>query len=389
MHDFDQVVAGNTVMLGNFPYAATAFRIRGKVKTATLAPVTTTPFQELYSSLLESAPTQNQVRHAKETDLYARKLPKWLEEKLHTRPPVGARSEYIYNVIGNLKENGLTCEQVCQLALKHQNGFAEKLEGNAERITKEVTRCYSRTTTPTTHTATDFNAASAVTFMRRSQLSSLKPPSFLVEDWLPDDGLICITGEPGTGKTFLALDLAACLATGLPFMGKAVKPTQVLYITPEGRSGLDLRVKAWEKVHSLSVPDDRMAFCTQSLLLNTDDDHKALMRALEEIVQTEGCFGLVIIDTIARTMSGESCVLSPVTSYLPTRGKIKTASTKTESARKMLEAQFMEHRKLDRQAILVKLPVSTSNSAKEQLVTRLLKEMKDEGKISYTSCKDT
>ena len=62
-----------------------------------------------------------------------------------------------------------------------------------------------------------------------------------------------IYGEPSSGKTFFALDLAAHIATGKPWNGHKVSPGGVLFCAGEGQSGLIRRRCAWETHHSLSL----------------------------------------------------------------------------------------------------------------------------------------
>jgi RecA-family ATPase len=67
------------------------------------------------------------------------------------------------------------------------------------------------------------------------ELSTLKLPDheWLIPGYLPKPGLLMILGEPRAGKSFLALQLALCLAQGTQFlpMGHVthVKPKKVLY----------------------------------------------------------------------------------------------------------------------------------------------------------------
>lgn len=70
-----------------------------------------------------------------------------------------------------------------------------------------------------------------------------------VANWLID-GLIersdlgLIFGTSGSGKSFIVLDMAYCIAAGIPYHGRATKKTGVLYVCGEGHSGLQKRIKS-------------------------------------------------------------------------------------------------------------------------------------------------
>jgi len=55
-------------------------------------------------------------------------------------------------------------------------------------------------------------------------------PPFLVEGLVPADGRIMLISPAKKGKSTLALQLAACIGSGTPFLGREVTPGRVLYI---------------------------------------------------------------------------------------------------------------------------------------------------------------
>jgi hypothetical protein len=73
------------------------------------------------------------------------------------------------------------------------------------------------------------------------------PPAvnWIVGNYLAADSLALIFGDPGCGKSFVAIDLACHVATGRTWRGNRVKEGLVLYIAGEGRNGLSKRFRAW------------------------------------------------------------------------------------------------------------------------------------------------
>jgi RecA-family ATPase len=67
-----------------------------------------------------------------------------------------------------------------------------------------------------------------------AELLDLKPPSWLIADTVPEQGLIALYGAPGDGKSFIALDMALCVAAGIPWQGHDTQKAYVVYVSAEG-----------------------------------------------------------------------------------------------------------------------------------------------------------
>lgn len=79
-----------------------------------------------------------------------------------------------------------------------------------------------------------------------------EPPRWLVRNRLPEGGLALLAGQWGVGKTFVWLDIAGCVMTGLPWTGEPVyRPGGVLAFTPEGAASIPMRLAALVE-HSLA-----------------------------------------------------------------------------------------------------------------------------------------
>jgi hypothetical protein len=78
-----------------------------------------------------------------------------------------------------------------------------------------------------------------------AEIAKLPPPEWLIDGLVPQDGLVVLYGEPAAGKSFLALDWALSIATGVPWLGREVKQGEVVYVYAEGVRGLTQRVTAW------------------------------------------------------------------------------------------------------------------------------------------------
>jgi AAA domain len=94
-----------------------------------------------------------------------------------------------------------------------------------------------------------FTAARPATFnIRRHRDANNPTRPDLVKGLLPETGCGLLSGQSGTYKTFVALNLAAAIATGKPFAGYSIKrPGATLAFVSEGASGWQQRLDAVSK----------------------------------------------------------------------------------------------------------------------------------------------
>ena len=76
-------------------------------------------------------------------------------------------------------------------------------------------------------------------------LESLPAPTWLIDELITDHGLTIVYGDPGSYKSFIALDASLRLAFGMDWHGTKTKRCGVLYIAGEGSRGLGKRVKGY------------------------------------------------------------------------------------------------------------------------------------------------
>ena len=94
----------------------------------------------------------------------------------------------------------------------------------------------------------------AVSFRFRSHSEmypSRKPAEWLIRNVLPRYGVALLFGGDGTGKSFLAIDMALSLVTGTKWFGYRTKCYgDILYVVAEGR--IEDRIEAWLAEHGKS-----------------------------------------------------------------------------------------------------------------------------------------
>src|SRR5438132_10215927 len=81
------------------------------------------------------------------------------------------------------------------------------------------------------------------------EIAAMPSPQWRVKGLLPVGALTMLYAPQEQAKTFFALDVALCTASGTTFHGRDVKRGPVVYILGEGRGGLKNRIEAWTKTH--------------------------------------------------------------------------------------------------------------------------------------------
>jgi RecA-family ATPase len=75
-------------------------------------------------------------------------------------------------------------------------------------------------------------------------MSSQKTADWLIKGVLPAADIVTIFGASGSGKSFIVLEMAACIALGTPWRGRRVKKGRVVVIAAEGSGSYGKRIKA-------------------------------------------------------------------------------------------------------------------------------------------------
>jgi len=133
-----------------------------------------------------------------------------------------------------------------------------------------------------------------------------EPVEWLIEGVIPKKAFVALYAPPASFKSFVALDIAECIATGREFLTKEVKHKgAVLYIAGEGHGGIGARIKAMKKHHSTPAGAPVFFLRKQINLRSSATDIQDLIQAVDDIQATHDIqFELVVIDTLARAFGG-------------------------------------------------------------------------------------
>lgn len=155
---------------------------------------------------------------------------------------------------------------------------------------------------PVTGEIMDEKPAKPVKAFRFVQVGELqyRPPEYLVHKLIETETLGLIFGDPGCGKSFLAVDIALCVATGAPFHGQAVKQGPVFFLAGEGHNGLTRRFAAWGKARGVPITDAPLFVSNKPAQFLDGDSAREVAEAVNELAASYGKPALIVIDTLAR-----------------------------------------------------------------------------------------
>ncbi len=134
----------------------------------------------------------------------------------------------------------------------------------------------------------------------------VNPIVWLVRDYLEQSTLAVLFGPPGKGKSFFALDLSCCVATGKTFHGFEVRQGAVFYIAGEGHSGLSRRLRAWSQHNKTSLSGVPLFVSEGPADLAHATVAARVGAAVQELSSISGQTPmLIVIDTLARNFGGD------------------------------------------------------------------------------------
>lgn len=140
-------------------------------------------------------------------------------------------------------------------------------------------------------------------------LRTRPPAEWLIDRHIPKHSVGFIYSVPGAGKSFLTLDMALAIASGLQeWQGDRIgsPASAVLYLAAEGAYGFRNRVEAW--ITRNGETEDlakRFKLLETSVNFMDAESVKKLIRTVQAVVKAEGVkFALTIVDTVSRAMPG-------------------------------------------------------------------------------------
>jgi len=132
------------------------------------------------------------------------------------------------------------------------------------------------------------------------QFAQRPPPEWIVKGVLPKADLGVMYGASGSGKSFVAMDLALAIARGAPWRERRVRQARVMYLAAEGGGGVAMRLRAYADHHMLPLDAAPLGVMDGVPSFMDIEDVAEIVDA----VRSAGGVDLIIVDTFAQVTAG-------------------------------------------------------------------------------------
>lgn len=142
---------------------------------------------------------------------------------------------------------------------------------------------------------------------RESRMNKIAGGSFIVNGLIQANESGLMYGDSGSKKTFLAIHMACCIASGMACFGKGVREGLVYYFAAEDPAGVRERVRGWEQAYNGGDPLPTMQLIPRAFDLisqEKQDKFVASVEALYSVLPPERRkTSLIIVDTLSANNS--------------------------------------------------------------------------------------
>ena len=130
-------------------------------------------------------------------------------------------------------------------------------------------------------------------------IKKLKAVDWQIDKMIKQGTLSLTHADAGEGKTYLAVEMGMCIATGIPLWGNfLVKQGNVLYVANEDRDGVTRRAAAWQFDKNGNAEVKSFYVCNAPLVFLTDPQAEdSIFQAVKWIEESGVIPTMVFIDT--------------------------------------------------------------------------------------------
>jgi AAA domain len=137
---------------------------------------------------------------------------------------------------------------------------------------------------------------------------------YLVQNWIPREGLVIVWGPPKCGKSFWIFDIVMHVALGWNYRRWRVQRGTVVYVACEGEHGFAARIEAFRQ-GKIAEDGADPSFYLLPTRLDLAADAEALATDIEAQLGGQPC-SAIVIDTLNRSLAGSESRDEDMSAYI-------------------------------------------------------------------------
>jgi phage/plasmid primase-like uncharacterized protein len=139
----------------------------------------------------------------------------------------------------------------------------------------------------------------------RSLTAHYRPVVSIIKGMIGQNHITFLSAPPASYKSFIALEMAFCVAAGIPFAGRKTRRMPVVYLAGEGHEGVKARLKALGIKHGQEASDWLIISKLPADLLDMTKNTSVVLGIFKACQAIGQLPGLIIVDTFHRNFSGD------------------------------------------------------------------------------------
>ena len=206
-------------------------------------------------------------------------------------------------LVGRLVRDGLTDEDILAKAGEFQcKGYSLEQTVDELRVMIDGARRKGFDQIKSQPAVMDISQSpnSTEPLLKRLSDIRLQPIEFLVDGLIPANSLTSIFGSPGSGKSFIGIDVAMSVSTNSEFHGRPTKSGKTIYVAGEGYNGLVQRGYAWLVANGVAIEDADIFISRTSVDLPEADARDILFDEINKVLEPDDQLALLVVDTVSR-----------------------------------------------------------------------------------------
>jgi RecA-family ATPase len=137
-------------------------------------------------------------------------------------------------------------------------------------------------------------------------IQNIPQVTWIIQDIIPNNGLIIVYGSPGCGKTFVVLDMCMHIINNKKWFGNNINNSGIIaYLIGEGIYGIKNRLDAWLDYTKIKTNNLIFFIPISGMHIWETENIDRLKETLYKFTkETKNKISMIVIDTLARAATG-------------------------------------------------------------------------------------